>query len=109
MARWSKQKANLEIKLPPLTTENASTGPNWHAIGSAETPPGEVCWTVTWDTARNPDSFNTARLKNETEAVASAKQFLRMGFVVYSIKNASGAETMNETAINDRFGPVRSS
>ena len=105
MPRWSKHKAESEIKLPPLTTDNNSAGPNWHAINKVEASSGETGWTVIWDTARNPDTFNTAHLKNEAEAIASARKFLRMGFVVYSIKDAAGAETMDESAINDRLGP----
>ncbi len=105
MSRWSKQKANLETKLPPLTTDHGSAGPNWHAINNAEIAEAEACWTVTWDTARKADLFNTAYHKSEAEAIASAKRFLRMGFIVYSIKDAAGIETMDESAINDRLGP----
>jgi len=106
MAKWSKQKATLEIKLPPLTTENASAAPNWHAINNAQSPEPDACWTVSWDTARHGETFNTAHHKTEAEAIASARQFLRLGFVVYSIKDASGIEMMDESAINERLGPT---
>ena len=42
MARWSKQKADLETRLPPLTTDHGSAGPDWHSINKAETPEAKV-------------------------------------------------------------------
>ena len=70
MARWSKQKADLETKLPPLTTDHGSAGPDWHSINKAENPETKAQWTVTWDTARHADAFNTSYHKSEPEAIA---------------------------------------
>jgi hypothetical protein len=106
MARWSKQKADLETRLPPLTTDHGSAGPDWHSINKAETPEAKVQWTVTWDTARHADAFNTSYHKSEPEAIESAKRFLRLGFVVYSIKDGSGLETMDERTIKERLAPA---
>lgn len=104
MARWSKAKAQAETKLPPLTTEK-DLATNWHKINTDGAKP-EPFWTVTWDTSRKPDAFNTAQLKTEEEAMDCARRFLRMGCIVYSIKDSSGAEVLNEAAISERFKPA---
>jgi hypothetical protein len=104
MARWSKPKAQAEIKLPPLTTEK-DLATNWHKTNTDDAKP-EQPWTVTWDTSRKPDAFNTARHKTEGEAMDCARRFLRLGCVVYSIKDGSGSEVMNESEIYERFKPA---
>lgn len=106
MARWSKQKAESEIKLPPLTTERGTAGSDWHSINKAETSETKAQWTVSWDTARHADTFNTSCHKSEQEAISSARRFLRLGFVVYSIKDPSGIEKMDEPAINQQLAPA---
>ena len=100
MARWSKSKADIATKLPPLTTDSPSAGPNWHQAAKIENPEPAPLWTVLWDTSRNTGSFNKAHHMNEAAAIDCAKRFLRLGFIVYSIRDASGAETMDEKAIN---------
>ena len=106
MARWSKQKAELDINLPPLSTDHGSAGPDWHSINKTEASEAKAEWTVSWDTARHADTFNTACHKSEQEAIASARRFLRLGFVVYSIKDPFGIEKMDEPAINEQLGPA---
>lgn len=103
MANWSKAKASLQTKLPPLTTDQPFRGPNWHQVGKAKNPEPAPLWTVTWDTSRRVNASNKAHHATEQAAIDCAKQFLRMGFIVYSIKDASGVETMNEAAINKQF------
>src|SRR5579864_3068613 len=105
MAKWSKAKAGLETKLPPLTTEHPFRGPNWHQVAKIENPEPAPLWTVIWDTSRNPDAFNKAHHMTEAAAIDCAKRFLRLGFIVYSIKDAAGIETMNEATINKHFKP----
>jgi hypothetical protein len=108
MARWSKSKAKLETALPPLTTQQSdtSTTPNWHQMKMVEGLLPTALWTVTWDTRRQANAFNTAYHKGQPDAVDCAKRFLRLGFVVYSIKDPEGSEIMDETAINERFKPA---
>lgn len=106
MARWSKQKAESDIKLPPLTTDHASAGADWHSINKTEASEAKAQWTVSWDTARHADTFNTSCHKSEEEAIASARRFLRLGFVVYSIRDPSGIEKMDEPAINQQLAPA---
>jgi hypothetical protein len=106
MARWSKAKAGLETKLPPLTTEQPFHGPNWHKVAKTENPEPAPLWTVIWDTSRHPNGFNQAHHMTEAAAIDCARQFLRLGFIVYSIKDASGIETMNEATINRHLAPT---
>ena len=106
MARWSKAKAQAETMLPPLTTEK-DLARNWHKTNTDDAKP-EPLWTVTWDTSRKPDVFNTARHKTEGEAMDSAQRFLRLGCIVYSIKDSAGSEVMNESEIYERFKPASS-
>jgi hypothetical protein len=105
MAKWSKSKAQTEMKLPPLTTDQEQTTPDWHKIKMVEKLDPAALWTVTWDTSRQSALFNTAYQKTEAEATDCAKRFLRLGFVVYSIRDPSGTEVMDETAIATRFKP----
>ncbi len=108
MAKWSKSKAKLETALPPLTTQQSerSTTPNWHQLKMVEGLAPTASWTVTWDTRRKADAFNTAHHKGQNDAVDCAKRFLRLGFVVYSIKDPDGSEIMDETAINAHCKPA---
>ena len=106
MAKWSKAKADLGTKLPPLTTDQPLRGPNWHKIGQIANPEPAPLWTVSWDTQRHGDAFNKAHHMNEDAAIDCAKRFLRLGFIVYSIKDASGIETMDEATINKHFKPA---
>ena len=105
MVKWSKTKAGLETKLPPLTTDQRSRGPNWHEIGKITNPEPAPLWTVIWDTSRRSDAPNKAHHMTEQAAIEGARQFLRMGFIVYSITDASGVETMNEAVINKQLKP----
>lgn len=106
MARWSKAKAGLETKLPPLTTDQPFRGPNWHELGKVANPEPAPLWTVTWDTSRHADAFNRAHHLTESAAIDCARRFLRLGFIVYSIEDAAGIETMNEAAIIKHLKPV---
>jgi hypothetical protein len=105
MARWSKQKAESDIKLPPLTTDHGSAGADWHSINKIETAEEKAQWTVNWDTSPHADTSNTSCHKSEQEAIASARRFLRLGFIVYSITDPAGIEKMDEPAINEQLGP----
>ena len=106
MAKWSKAKAGLGTKLPPLTTDHPFRGPNWHRVAKLGNPEPSPLWTVIWDTSRHAEAFNKAHHMTEAAAIDCAKQFLRLGFIVYSIKDASGIETMDEAAISKHFKPA---
>jgi hypothetical protein len=102
MARFSKTQS--ETKLPPLTTEQ-DHATNWHRSTTRQTPEAPALWSVTWDTSPHADAFNTAYHKTEEEAADCARRFLKLGFVVYSIKDATGTEVMDEAAVAERYSP----
>jgi hypothetical protein len=103
MARRSKAKAEAETRLPPLTTEQ-NAGTDWHKKKTGERP--APMWSVSWDTSRHPGSGNAAYQKTGQEAAECARRFLKMGFIVYSIKDPAGTEMMDEATIANRLGPT---
>ena len=54
------------------------------------------------DTSPHADMFNTSCHKSEQEAIASARRFLRLGFIVYSITDPA----VEVTQINLNDGTV---
>jgi hypothetical protein len=64
-----------------------------------------MSWTIWWDTQRRPGSgeWNTAIAATEAGAVERAQRFLKLGFVVYAIRNAEGAVFMDEGQISARL------
>jgi hypothetical protein len=105
MAKWSKGKD--ETILPPLTTEK-DHATNWHKSTTRPTREAPALWVVTWDTRRRSDAFNTSYQTSAIEAVDCARKFLKLGFVVYSIKEPDGTEFMDEAALAERFNPETS-
>lgn len=79
---------------------------NWHQLSTQQTDNG-ARWTIIWDTKRRAetDGRNTAVEKFETAALDRAKHLLRMGFVVYEIREPQGSVYLEEAEINRRFAP----
>ncbi len=73
---------------------------NWHRLSLEQTAAQEV-WTVVWDTKHRPESDvrNRAVEKSESAARDRAKHLLRMGFVVYEIRDPKGLVVMSEAKI----------
>jgi len=63
-------------------------------------------WTVIWDTKRKPgmDGRNSAVERFEAGALDRARHMLRMGFVVYEIRQPSGLVFLGEAGIRERLG-----
>jgi hypothetical protein len=61
-----------------------------------------MSWTIWWDTQRRPEAgrWNTAIAQTEASAVERAQHFLKLGFVVYAIRNPDGTVFMDEGQIN---------
>ena len=59
-----------------------------------------------WDTSRKPEtaSRNTALEGSERAALDRAKHLLRMGFVVYELRDSDGLIILDEAGIKDRLG-----
>jgi hypothetical protein len=68
-------------------------------------------WTIWWDTLRRAGtegwSWSRAVEPTQHEALQRAERFLKLGFVVYAIRDPSGAIFMDEAQITERFPNVR--
>lgn len=62
-------------------------------------------WTVWWDMHRRPgeEQWSRAVEKTQAEALERARRFLRLGFVVYQIRDAKGLVFMDEAQITQLF------
>jgi len=78
---------------------------SWQHLSAREADTG-ARWTVIWDTKRNAasDGRNAAVEKVEAAAVDRARHLLRMGFVVYEIRDPSGSIFLNEAELRARCG-----
>jgi hypothetical protein len=67
-------------------------------------------WTILWDMHRRAGSEGWSRAveSNEGEALQRAERFLKLGFVVYEIRNPKGDVAHDEAAIRRRFKPAPS-
>jgi hypothetical protein len=81
------------------------SGANWHHLSVAESDNGER-WSVVWDVQRRPDleGRNTALEKLESSALDRARHILRMGFIVYEIREPSGSVFLEEAGVRQRLG-----
>jgi hypothetical protein len=65
-------------------------------------------WAVLWNTAMRPDGqWSTVRTQTEAAAVERATHFVKLGFVVYAIKDPSGMVVMDANAIMSRFAVAK--
>jgi hypothetical protein len=64
-----------------------------------------MSWTIWWDMHRRSGSEEWSRAveSNEEEALLRAERFLKLGFVVYAIKDPKGAVFMDEAQISEHF------
>ena len=78
---------------------------SWHRLSVTEVDNGER-WTIVWDTQRRPglEGRSIAREKLEHGALDRARHMLRMGFVVYEIREPSGAVYLDGDALHQRLG-----
>jgi hypothetical protein len=75
--------------------------------GVSPAPSREACYTIWWDMRRRSGSEGWSRAveSSEDEALQRAERFLKLGFVVYAIKDAKGAVVMDEAQLIERFAP----
>jgi hypothetical protein len=78
---------------------------NWQNLTVRTVDTGER-WAISWDTQRKPgaDGRNRAEEKNQRAALERARHLLRMGFVVYEIRDPAGALFLDEAHIRQHFG-----
>jgi hypothetical protein len=65
-----------------------------------------MSWTIWWDMHRHAgaERWNRATEATESEALERAQRFLRLGFVVYAIRDPQGTMFMDEAQIRQRLG-----
>jgi hypothetical protein len=80
---------------------------NWQHLSASEGDDGRR-WRIIWDTTRRPDTEarSTAVEKQENAALDRARHMLRMGFVVYEIREPSGALFLDESSILARLSEI---
>jgi hypothetical protein len=70
-------------------------------------PAAEVTapWTIWWDMHRRTGTAGWSRATEPTqdEALQRSERFLKLGFVVYAIRDPNGALFMDEAQITERF------
>ena len=73
---------------------------NWQNLSAREGDDGKR-WHIIWDTTRRAadDIRSTAVEKTKGDALDRARRMLRMGFVVYEIRDPSGAVVLDEPTI----------
>jgi hypothetical protein len=78
---------------------------SWQHLAGHDADNGDR-WSVIWDTQRRLDegSRNTALEKFEASALSFARHMLKMGFIVYEIRNPSGSVFLEELGIKERLG-----
>ena len=83
---------------------NAADDHRWPGIRTAEEI--DLDWTIWWDMHRrdDPAQWSRAAEKTEAEALERVRRFLKLGFVVYQIRDDKGAVFMDEAQITQRFG-----
>jgi hypothetical protein len=64
-----------------------------------------VAWTIWWDTERRPggERWNVATALTEAGALDRAHHFVKLGCVVFAIRNPDGVVYMDEAQVGARF------
>ena len=88
---WTKPRSRSNTNWQNLTVREIDDGKRWHII---------------WDTTRRAanEVRNTAVEKTKSAALDRARHMLRMGFIVYEIRDPSGAACLDEPAIRTELG-----
>lgn len=78
---------------------------NWQHLSAREGDDGKR-WRIIWDTTRraDDDARNTAVEKTKGAALDRARHMLRMGFIVYEIRDPSGAVFADASTIHTELG-----
>ena len=81
-------------------TRKPRSNSNWHHLSAPDFDDGKR-WSIIWDIARKPgvEGRNTAIEKFETGALDRARHMLRMGFIVYEIRDPLGSVYLEEAGL----------
>lgn len=68
-------------------------------------PKANTDWVIWWDIRKHAGSnWSKATAQTEAGALDRAHHFVRLGFVVYAIRDPAGTLYMDEQKIAERFG-----
>jgi len=95
----------MSPKTSNWTNPRPRSSSSWQHLSASEGDDGRR-WRIIWDTTRRPEieARNTAVEKLKSAALDRARHMLRMGFVVYEIREPSGSLFLDEAAICEQLG-----
>jgi hypothetical protein len=95
----------MSAKTRNWTNPRPRSSSSWQHLSASEGDDGRR-WRIIWDTTRRPEieARNTAVEKLKSAALDRARHMLRMGFVVYEIREPSGSLFLDEAAIHKQLG-----
>ncbi len=95
----------MTAKTSNWTNPRPRSSSSWQHLAPSEGDDGKR-WLIIWDTTRKPgtDGRNTAAERLKSAALDRARHMLRMGFVVYEIREPSGVLHLGEAAIQEQLG-----
>ena len=97
--------------MSPRTKSWASARPraatNWQNLFAREGDDGKR-WHIIWDTTRRgaEATRSTAVEKTKSDALDRARHMLRIGFVVYEIRDPTGAVFLDEPTLVEKLNEV---
>jgi hypothetical protein len=96
------------VEMGPNTKSRTKPRPrsttNWQHLSVSESDDGKR-WRIIWDTVRRAEDEvrSTAVEKTKSAALDRAHHMLRMGFIVYEIRDPSGAVFFDEPTVRAQF------
>jgi len=95
----------MSPKTKNWTNARPRSNTNWQHLAVSESDDGKR-WRIIWDTTRRPegDVRNTAVEKVQSAALDRARHMLRMGFIVYEIREPSGTLFLDEPGVRAQLG-----
>lgn len=92
--------SRMSAKTKSWTKSRSRSNTNWQNLSVTEADDGKR-WHIIWDTMRRgaEETRSTAVEKTTSGALDRARHMLRMGFVVYEIRDPTGAVFLDEPSI----------
>jgi hypothetical protein len=95
----------MSAKTSNWTNPRPRSSSSWQHLSASEGDDGKR-WRIVWDTSRRAEveTRSVAVEKLKSAALDRARHMLRMGFVVYEIREPSGALFLDEAGIREQLG-----
>jgi hypothetical protein len=97
----------MPSKTSNWTNPRPRSNTSWQLLAASEGDDGKR-WRLIWDTTRRPEieTRSVAAEKSKSAALDRARHMLRMGFVVYEIREPSGSLFLDEAAIREQIDAI---